>query len=290
MPGLHFSGGNGVDFIKSDNRRFLRRFISFYDLMQGTAEIHMTAFAASSAFFLFLSLVPIILLVCSLVPYTGLTQEAAMEIVSDNLGHIVPENVTQLLEGIVDEIYSGGLLTLSVSAIATVWSAGKAFLAIMRGLDVIHGDGLQNYFIARFKACLYTIVMMGAILFLLLVVVFGGKIVGIVTLYVPELSPILHWLLNQRFVFSVCLLTVTFTAIYTWVPQKKLRLLAQLPGALFTSLGWMAISWMFSTYISMFDGFSAYGSLATIVIAMLWMYYCMFILLLGAYFNAKQDS
>ena len=68
-----------------------------------------------------------------------------MDIVSENLGQIAPENVTDLLESIVDEIYSGGLLTLSVSAVATVWSAGKAFLAIMRGLDVIHGDGLQNY-------------------------------------------------------------------------------------------------------------------------------------------------
>ncbi len=235
-----------------------------------------------------MSLVPIILLVCSLVPYTGLTQEAAMDIVSENLGQIAPENVTDLLESIVDEIYSGGLLTLSVSAVATVWSAGKAFLAIMRGLDVIHGDGLQNYFVARFKACVYTIVMMAAILFLLLVVVFGGKIVDIVTFYVPELSPVLHWLLSQRFVFSICILVIAFTAIYTWVPQKKLRLLAQLPGALFTSLGWMAISWLFSTYISAFDGFSAYGSLATIVIAMLWMYYCMFILLLGAYLNVRH--
>lgn len=248
----------------------------------------MTSFAASSAFFLFLSLVPIILLVCSLVPYTGLTQDAAMDIVAQNLGQIAPENVTELLEDIVDEIYSGGLLTLSVSAIATIWSAGKAFLAIMRGLDVIHGDGLQNYFIARFKACLYTIVMMAAILFLLLVVVFGGKIVDIVTLYVPELAPILNWVLSLRFVFSLCVLTVAFTAIYTWVPQKKLRLLPQIPGALFAALGWMAISWLFSTYISVFDGFSAYGSLATIVIAMLWMYYCMFILLLGAYLNVKH--
>lgn len=159
-----------------------------------------------------MSLVPIILLVCSLVPYTGLTQEAAMDIVSENLGQIAPENVTDLLESIVD----------------------------------------------------------------------------IVTFYVPELSPVLHWLLSQRFVFSICILVIAFTAIYTWVPQKKLRLLAQLPGALFTSLGWMAISWLFSTYISAFDGFSAYGSLATIVIAMLWMYYCMFILLLGAYLNVRH--
>ena len=276
--------------IKPRKRRFLPRVAATVDVLQGTAEIHMTSFAASSAFFLFLSLVPIILLVCSLVPYTGLTQEAAMDIVADNLGQIAPENVTELLEGIVDEIYSGGLLTLSVSAIATVWSAGKAFLAIMRGLDVIHGDGLQNYFIARFKACLYTVVMLASILFLLVVVVFGGKIVEFVTFYVPELAPILNWLLSLRFVFSLCVLTVTFTAVYTWVPQKKLRLLSQLPGAMFAALGWMAISWLFSTYISVFDGFSAYGSLATIVIAMLWMYYCMFILLLGAYLNARHDS
>jgi len=236
-----------------------------------------------------LSLVPIILLVCSLVPYTGLTQEAAMDIVSQYLTQIMPENVTDLFESIVDEIYSGTLLTLSISAIATVWSAGKAFLAIMRGLDVIHGDGMQNYFVARFKACLYTVVMMVAILFLLLVVVFGGKIVGIITFYVPELTPFLNWLLSLRFIFSLGILVIAFTALYTWVPRKKLKLLRQVPGAVFAALGWMAFSWLFSTYISKFDAFGAYGSLTTIVIAMLWMYYCMFILLLGAYLNAKYS-
>ncbi len=250
----------------------------------------MSAFAASAAFFLFLSLVPIILLICSIIPYTNLSQETVIAILDRYVAQVVPENVSTLLNSIVDEIYRGNLLTLSVSAVATVWSAGKAFLALSRGLDAIHQTGGQNYVLARLKACLYTVIMMASIVFMLLVVVFGGKIVELITRYIPDVAPFLDWLLTRRFVFSVLGLAVVFTVVYTWVPKKKLSPLSQIPGAVFAALAWMVFSWLFSAYVSRTDSFGAYGSLATIVIAMLWMYYCMYILLLGAYLNVRRAN
>jgi len=269
---------------------FVGRVGMVYDLIRGTSQVQISAYAASSAFFLFLSLVPIILLVCSIIPYTRLSQDMVLDLLNNYLGQIMPENVMGLFENIVDDIYSSGLLTLSVSAVATVWSAGKAFLAIMRGLDNIHQEGMQNYIIARFKACLYTVVMLFSILFLLLVVVFGNTIVSFITNYIPDVEPFLTWILNRRFPFSVLGLTVVFTVIYTFVPKKKLKLLTQIPGAVFAALVWLGFSWLFSTYINITDGFGTYGSLTTIVIAMLWMYYCMYILLIGAYLNVRLEE
>lgn len=261
-----------------------------YDLIRGTGQVQISAFAASSAFFLFLSLVPIVLLVCSIIPYTRLSQDLVLSIFDTYAQQVVPANVAALLDDIVAEIYSGNLLTLSVSAAATVWSAGKMFLALMRGLDAIHQDGPQNYVIARLKACLYTVVMMAVIVFLLLGVVFGGKIVEVITFYIPDIAPFLNWLLSFRFLFTLLGLIIVFTAIYTWVPKKKLHLTDQIPGAVFSAVLWMGFSWLFSAYVSRTDSFGAYGSLATIVIAMLWMYYCMYILLLGAYLNVRRDQ
>ena len=42
--------------------------IAVYELVRGAGQLQISAFAASSAFFMFLSLVPIILLICSIIP------------------------------------------------------------------------------------------------------------------------------------------------------------------------------------------------------------------------------
>ena len=57
-------------------------------------------------------------------------------------------------------------------------------------------------------------------------------------------------------------------------------------GAAFSAVGWMIVSWIFSVYLNIFKGFSSmYGSLTTIVLIMLWLYFCMYILLLGGEVN-----
>ena len=60
----------------------------------------------------------------------------------------------------------------------------------------------------------------------------------------------------------------------------------QLMGAAFSAVGWMIVSWIFSVYLDIFKGFSSmYGSLTTIVLIMLWLYFCMYILLFGGEVN-----
>ena len=66
------------------------------------------------------------------------------------------------------------------------------------------------------------------------------------------------------------------------MPNHIVQLKVQLMGAAFSAVGWMIVSWIFSVYLDIFKGFSSmYGSLTTIVLIMLWLYFCMYILLLG---------
>ena len=63
-------------------------------------------------------------------------------------------------------------------------------------------------------------------------------------------------------------------------------MIREIPGAIFTAIGWMVVSWVFSIYLDIFNGFSSmYGSLTTIVILMLWLYFCMYSILLGGEVN-----
>lgn len=273
-----------------ENRRMMRISLRIVNLIQGAGKIELSAFAASSAFFLFLSLIPILLLLCSVIPYTGITQAQLLEMIHDSIGQIAPTNVTAMVENAVSTIYSGGVLGLSVSALVTLWAAGKAFLALMRGMDVIHGEGRQNYIVAHIKSCFYTLVTIIVMVVLLVGVVFGKKIAAELAVYFPPLIPLLKLILNQRYLVAWVVLSCLFTGMYTWIPKKKLRLRDQIPGALFSAGAWIGFSALFSWYINHSGSFGIYGSLTTIVIALLWMYYCMYILLLGTYLNVTRSD
>ena len=74
--------------------------------------------------------------------------------------------------------------------------------------------------------------------------------------------------------------------LFRSLPNHIVQLKVQLMGAAFSAVGWMIVSWIFSVYLDIFKGFSSmYGSLTTIVLIMLWLYFCMYILLLGGEVN-----
>jgi membrane protein len=69
------------------------------------------------------------------------------------------------------------------------------------------------------------------------------------------------------------------------VPDKKMKYKKQLPGALFSAILWYVFSYVFSLYVDRFNGYSIYGSLTFVVVIMLWFYFCMYIILMGAQMN-----
>ena len=84
----------------------------------------------------------------------------------------------------------------------------------------------------------------------------------------------------------ILVLIVFSLSIYMFLPNKRRRLRSQFPGAIFTAFGWTLASFIFSIYMDIFKGFSnMYGSLTTIVIIMLWLYFCMYVVLLGGEMN-----
>jgi membrane protein len=82
------------------------------------------------------------------------------------------------------------------------------------------------------------------------------------------------------------ILTLFFLLLYLVIPNRKSKLLAELPGAVTTAGGWIGVSYLFSFYIDHRSGNSfAYGSLTTLALAMLWLYFCMYLLFVGAEIN-----
>ena len=164
----------------------IRRLIFIgYDFSKHMGKKNISAFAASTAFFLFLSLIPMLMLLCALIPYTPLTEANLMTVVTA----IAPDNMDALLTGMIAEGSGKSVGIISVTAIVTLWSAGKGMLAMMRGLNAINDvEETRNYILLRCVACLYTILTLILMLVSLIVMVFGNTLVSIIEGQIPQTS------------------------------------------------------------------------------------------------------
>lgn len=255
-----------------------------YDFGKHMSKKNISAFAASTAFFLFLSLIPMLMLLCAVVPYTPLTENNILQAVTD----IAPDAMSPLIYSIIKDVYDKSVSIISITAVATLWSAGKGMLALMRGLNEIYDvEENRNYMLLRIVACFYTVLILVIMIVSLLVMVFGNVLVGIIEYRIPQTAYLFDLLLHFRILLVWTVIAIVIALMYAYIPSGKVRqgFRMQLPGAAFAAVGWSIVTWAFSVYIDKFNGFSTYGSLTTIIILMLWLYACMYIIMAGAFMN-----
>lgn len=261
----------------------LRRLILIgFDFSKHMSRKNISAFAASTAFFLFLSLIPALMLLCAIIPYTPLTEANLMSAAKE----ISPDGMNSLLISIIRDVYDKSIGLVSASAIITLWSAGKGVLALMRGLNAVNNvEENRNYILLRMVACLYTVLLLVAVLLSLLIMVFGNSLIRLIEGFIPQTSYLFGLLMHFRTPLMWAVLTIVIALMYAYVPGTRLGFKMQLPGAGFAAVAWSVMTWAFSIYVDDFNGFNTYGNLTTIIILMLWMYAAMYIILAGAYIN-----
>ena len=165
------------------------------------------------------------------------------------------------------------IAALSATALAAIWSASRGIYGIMLGLNAVCAFQDHRGFVRRRLICLaYLLLMILGLPAVLAVHMMGYTIL----LHTGILFPLL------RSLAAFCVLALFFTGIYFAFPAKKLSLCACLLSGCFSSLLWAAFTAAFSLYASGANAYSTfYGSLRFIALGLLWLYFCMMILLFG---------
>jgi membrane protein len=154
----------------------------FFELL---IKDNINAYASSTAFFIFLSFIPMLLLIFSILPYTPISQTDFIEL----LLNFIPPSLQEGMVHMVNEIYEKSVSTISFAAIITLWSAAKGVLALMRGLNAVHDvNEKKGYFRLRLKALLYTVIFLVAIITSLVFMFFGKTISSMIVKDYPKLS------------------------------------------------------------------------------------------------------
>lgn len=248
-------------------------------------EDQLTLYAAQSSFFMMFSLFPIIMVIISIIQLViPISEDEFINIINSFIPLQSDFNIGFLFDDFIS--FSAGTI-ISVSTITVLWSASKVVYSLVLGLNSIHHTNeTRNNIIRRLLSILYTLAFITIIIFYFIILVFGNYIQICLEKLVPTLTNASVLIVCLRTALSIFVLVLFFALIYKALPDKRLRFLNQLPGAIFATAGWLIFSYLFNIYINNFSNYSyIYGSLTAIILFMLWMYFCMIILLAGAELN-----
>ena len=252
--------------------------MGFFDI---AGEAKIGVYASSGAFYLFLALFPTAALLCSLLPLLPFTQEALL----DYLSAVMPDFMQELLTSIIDGMYSHSAAAFSISAVLLVWSAGKAFIGVMGGLNRVYSGEDRGILRLRGLSSLYMLVFLAFMLATLGLSLFHQTLMKSAVQRWPGVAGTVETLMKLRFLPGMLLLALLFSLMYQFLPNVRLRYADQIPGALISAALWMLLSWVFSLCMKRFGASSVYGSLATVAFALMWIYWCIALTLLGGCFN-----
>lgn len=245
------------------------------------------AYAAESAFFLILSAIPLV----------TLTVTAAGFIIPDYVSDYI-YRLSSLVPGILGEYIESEFLSfteyltpapLSVSAVAVIWGASRGVRAVRRGVRSVFGEDGGSALESAIWGLVFTVAFMLIIVAVLVFLVFGDSLASLIGSRFPEAAVLLDAAVSLSPVLILFSLTAFFTmTLATFTPPSAGlgRIRDHIPGAAFAASGWTLYSYIFSVFISDFSSMPRiYGSLASIMVLMLWLYMIMYLLLLGAEVN-----
>ncbi len=258
-------------------------------LVRHVQSLNIPLYAANAGFFIILSLFPALVLILSLLRYTGLQVSSLVEVLSD----IIPTALMGTVEDLVLSTYENSTGALvGVSAITAVWSASKGVSGLLTGLNRVYGVAEdRGWLYTRFISVAYTFVFLGGLLLTLILHVFGGTILELLPITRSKLFRLLNRIVDFRFVLLLLVQTAVFMLIFAFLPNGHNRLRDTIPGAILASLGWLVISDLFSIYVENFASLTnIYGSVYAIALSMLWLYCCLCLIFYSAAFNQYLED
>ena len=269
-------GDDGVEKIKK-----AVKFIQGFAV--NLSEKHMSAYAAQAAYFIILSFIPFMLLLMTSIKYTPLTREEVINVVMQ----VFPENFEGFIRVIVGEVYAKSLGVVPISALIALWSAGKGIQALTNGFNTIYQvQETRNFIVTRIRSVIYTLIFVIAIVLTLILQVFGNSLQRELSNRFPFLDRLVTTIISMRLLISLGLLSLVFLMLYKFIPNRKATFRSQLPGAVLSAVCWSTFSFFFSIYLDFFNNAAnMYGSMTTIVLILLWMYFCMIFVMIGAQVN-----
>lgn len=241
------------------------------------------------AFFFVLAIVPTI----TIISYGASALNLSTDVIFEFLSNAFSKDIASLLLTVPETSNLSGI-GFFIVVIVGYFTASNGPASIIVTSNIIYGEEPGSFFTRRLKAIIMTFFLVLLFIFMLVVPVFGTKIIELfqfvnldstitekVTTIITLLQGPITWLIMYFFI----------KILYTIAPNKKVKSKSVGYGALFTSVSWIIITYIYSYYINNIAYYSTfYGSLANIVILMIWIYLLAYAFTIGMALNYRKEE
>ena len=254
-----------------------RIFAVVYGFLSNAFADNIVGIAAQTAFFLLLSLFPLVMTAVSVLARLNVTPSGGF------LQGMFPASVTEVITEVIESGKTSTTFTV-VTLVLSLWSASAGIWALMKGICLSHIGRNPRYLRGRALAFLATVGFLVMLVASLFVWVFGQNILTWAQQYVSIGESVFS---AARYGFTLVLLLLFLLGIYCAAPGFSLRVRQLWPGAAVAACGWVLTSRLYELYIRFFTDYSVlYGGVGAFIGLAVWLLMISFVILLGAEINS----
>ena len=263
----------------------------FRRLIWEIATDNTTGLAGQMAYTLLIALAPVLLFLWHLLGLFG-TDPAKLHGMFSILKSFMPPDpkVQDILDAAAASVVvtgSSGLLANAGIVLGIYF--GTVFIAtISRALSQTYGVTEPRNWWSKYIISFLLLFWFGVAIFLCFsAVVFGETLAGLAEVNFQLGFPLQEWVAALSLPLTAVALILLALILYLLTPENYLTIRQALPGAIFFSIGWIAVTKLFQLYVARYSRYDAtYLALASIIILLTWMYLTCLFLLLGGKINA----
>lgn len=234
------------------------------------------------AFFILLSLVPIL----TFVGYGAGLFNINMDTLINFLDDVIPGGAANIVPFMVGNTMDIKLVLLTIWMI---YIASNGFNSVILISNQIYGLNQSNWLKRRIKAVFMTIGAVIMLLAILIIPVFGSKILSVISTYdFYEKVKTIYSVLKGPLIFIVVFLFVRI--LYQVSPDRVRKHTHLFTGSLFTTVGWIIVTWLYSILANNMSAYNIfYGALASVAFLMIWLYFISLIFVIGMSLNYGRE-
>lgn len=261
-------------------KRYLKKLIKIIK------KSEMRILPGNIAFFMVLSIFPIITLSGIFASMFHVSLNSILSMMNDILPGQVYNLILPYVSGNGMDIHIGFSMLLGY-----IFASNGAHSIIVCS-NTLYDIPHSNYLSRRIKALFLTIILVVLFVFTLIVLAFGNSILQFILSFdffgsfgdkIYYLFLLLKWPTAIIFIFFMIKL------IFTVSPDKTIKSSNTTKGAFFTTISWMISTFIYSYYVQHFSHYDIfYGSLANIIIMMIWVYILAYTLVIGIAINTQS--
>ncbi len=265
--------------MKKKTKRMLK---SIYNIIQ---KPEMRILPGQLSFFFLLSLIPLIALIGAIASSFHISLATLEDLFAISIPNAVKEALGLFTTG---KSIGTNMIIFYISAFLL---ASNGTHSMIIASNSIYKFKDKDYLSRRIKAVIMTLILVALLLFLIVVPVFGDFIVALIETAIGrstnmKIVNIVYQIL--KYPISLMFIFISIKLLYTMAPDKKIESSTTTKGAIFTTIIWILATEIYSIYIGVFNKYDLfYGSVANILILMLWIYILSYVFVLGMALNAN---